>query len=60
MPAKMGGMDKFEARTGIRQDSVLAVRVELVDSEPEIWRLFELRRSLTLTQMHQVLQAAFG
>lgn len=29
----MGGMDKFEAGTGVGQDSVLEVRVELVDSE---------------------------
>ncbi|WP_246084661.1 plasmid pRiA4b ORF-3 family protein [Pseudarthrobacter phenanthrenivorans] len=39
-------MDKFEAETGVGQDSVLEVRVELVDSEPEIWRRFELRGSL--------------
>lgn len=56
----MGGMDKFEAGTGIGQDFVLEVRVELVDSEPEIWRRFELRGSLALSQVHQVLQAAFG
>jgi len=34
--------------------------VELVDSEPAIWRLFELPSSLALSQVHQVLQAAFG
>jgi hypothetical protein len=56
----MGGMDKFEAGTGVGQDSVLEVRVELVDSEPQIWRRFELRGSLALSQVHQVLQAAFG
>ncbi|MDQ0675135.1 hypothetical protein QFZ36_002696 [Pseudarthrobacter siccitolerans] len=53
-------MDKFEAGSGVGQDSVLEVRVELVDSEPEIWRRFELRGSLALSQVHQVLQAAFG
>ncbi|WP_240617880.1 plasmid pRiA4b ORF-3 family protein [Pseudarthrobacter sp. AG30] len=53
-------MDKFEAGTGIGQDSVLEVRVALVDSTPEIWRRFELRGSLTLGQIHQVLQAAYG
>jgi hypothetical protein len=46
--------------TGAGQDSVLEVRVELVDSEPEIWRRFELRGSLALSQVHQVLKAAFG
>jgi hypothetical protein len=56
----MGGMEKFEAGTGVGQDSLLEVRVELVDSEPQIWRRFELRGSLALSQVHQVLQAAFG
>ncbi|MGX1163699.1 pRiA4b ORF-3-like protein [Arthrobacter sp. SLBN-100] len=56
----MGGMDKLEAVTGVGQDSILEVRVKLVDSEPEIWRRFELRGSLALSQVHQVLQAAFG
>jgi hypothetical protein len=56
----MGGMDNFETGAGLGQDSVLEVRVELVDSEPEIWRRFELRGSLALSQVHQVLQAAFG
>jgi hypothetical protein len=56
----MDAMDKIEAGTGVGPDSVLEIRVVLVDSEPEIWRLFELRGSLTLSQMHQVLQAAFG
>ncbi|MDE8670514.1 hypothetical protein PY310_18195 [Pseudarthrobacter sp. H3Y2-7] len=32
----------------------------LVDSEPEIWRSLEIRSSMTLDQVHQVLQAAFG
>lgn len=53
-------MDKFEAGTGVGQDSVLEVRVTLVDSEPEIWRLVEIRDSLALSQVHQVLQAALG
>lgn len=59
-PAKMGAMDSYEAGTNVGQDSVLEVRVVLVDSEPEIWRLLELRGSLTLSQVHQVLQAAYG
>jgi hypothetical protein len=57
----MSGMDKFEAGTGLGQDAVLLVHVELVDSEqPEIWRRMELRGSLALSQVHKVLQAAFG
>jgi hypothetical protein len=42
-PVKLGAMDKYEAGTGAGQDSVLEVRVELVDSVPGIWRRFELR-----------------
>jgi hypothetical protein len=53
-------MDKLEAGTGVRQDSVFEVRVELVDSEPAIWRRFELASTLALSRVHQVLQTAFG
>lgn len=45
----MGGMDKSEAAPGAGQES-----------EPKIWRQLELRGSLALYQVHQVLQAAFG
>lgn len=34
--------------------------MELVDSEPSIWRQLEMPGSLALPQVHQVLQAAFG
>jgi hypothetical protein len=53
-------MDKFEAGAGVGQDSILQVRVELVDSVPNIWRLFELRSSMDLNHVHHVLQVAFG
>lgn len=54
-------MDKrVEAGIDGRPESVLAVRVALVDSEPEIWRQLEVRSFLTLNQVHQVLQTAFG
>jgi hypothetical protein len=53
-------MDKCEAGTVVGPDAFLEVRVELVDSEPDIWRLFEIRGSMVLNQVHQVLQAAFG
>lgn len=56
----MGGVDKFEAAPSAGQDTILEVRVELIDSEPKIWRQLELRGSLALDQVHQVLQAAFG
>lgn len=56
----MDFMDIFNARAGADQDTILELRVELVDSEPAIWRLFQLRSSLALNQVHQVLQAACG
>lgn len=39
---------------------VLDVRVGLVGSVPEIWRRLELQASLTLAEVHRVLQVAFG
>jgi hypothetical protein len=53
-------MGKAAAGTRAGQDALLEVRVDLVDSEPDIWRLFELRGSMALNQVHQVLQAAFS
>lgn len=58
-PVRMGHMGKSEAGIGSGQDSFLKVRVELVDSDPEIWRQLEIRSTLTLDQVHRVLQAAF-
>jgi hypothetical protein len=45
-------MDKFEAVIGVGQDSVLEVRVALVDSDPEIWRQLEIRSTMTLDRVH--------
>ena len=42
------------------QESVLELRVLLVDSHPEIWRQLEVRASTCLGQVHGVLQVAFG
>jgi hypothetical protein len=55
----MGCREKFAIRDADEAIDTL-VRVELVDSEPAIWRQFELRDSTALSQVHQVLQAAFG
>jgi hypothetical protein len=41
-------------------DSILEVRVRLEGCDPEIWRLLELAGSLSLGQVHEVLQTAFG
>jgi hypothetical protein len=55
----MGSMDKPEAGTTVRPESILEVRVEMVHTEPSIWRQLEIRGSLALHQVHQVLRAAF-
>ncbi|MFY9635862.1 MAG: plasmid pRiA4b ORF-3 family protein [Cellulosimicrobium cellulans] len=52
-------MNKPEAHNLVRRESILEVRVELVHSEPSIWRRLEMRGSLDLGQVHRVLQAAF-
>jgi hypothetical protein len=53
-------MDKLAAGIRVGQESFLEVRVALVDSEPAIWRQLEIRSTITLNQVHQVLQAVFG
>lgn len=55
----MACMENASAATGAKPESMLEIRVELVDSEPNIWRQLEVRGSLTLDQIHQVLQTAF-
>ncbi|MFF2317935.1 plasmid pRiA4b ORF-3 family protein [Arthrobacter sp. NPDC058097] len=39
---------------------LLRVRVSIVGSEPEIWRVLEVDSSLTLDRIHDVLQTALG
>lgn len=56
----MGRMEKFAVRNATLTGSILVVRVDLVHSEPAIWRQLEIRGSLALSQVHQVLQAAYG
>ncbi|WP_307027900.1 plasmid pRiA4b ORF-3 family protein [Arthrobacter globiformis] len=53
-------MDKLAAGIRVGRESFLEVRVALVDSEPAIWRQLEIRSTITLNQVHQVLQALFG
>lgn len=59
-PERMGCMDKLRVEDLVHRESILEVRVELVDSEPSIWRQLEIHGSLALSQVHRVLQAAFG
>ncbi|WP_226758682.1 plasmid pRiA4b ORF-3 family protein [Arthrobacter sp. SO3] len=53
-------MDKLGAGMSGESEPMLEVRVGLVDSEPEIWRRFEIPGSLALNQVHLVVQEAFG
>ncbi|MEY2847785.1 MAG: hypothetical protein RI885_450 [Actinomycetota bacterium] len=39
---------------------ILRLRVSIVDIEPEIWRTIDVDDSLSLAQLHVVLQAAFN
>src|SRR5699024_8728478 len=39
---------------------VLTVRVDLREAKPPIWRRLELRSDLSLENVHDVLQTAFG
>ncbi|MEO8907954.1 MAG: plasmid pRiA4b ORF-3 family protein, partial [Microbacteriaceae bacterium] len=39
---------------------LLRTRVSILGSDPEIWRLLEVDAALTLAEMHDVLQIAFG
>ena len=40
--------------------SISRTRISIVGSEPEIWRLLEIDSSLTLAEVHDVIQIAFG
>ncbi|MEI2776340.1 MAG: plasmid pRiA4b ORF-3 family protein [Tetrasphaera sp.] len=40
--------------------AVLRLRVDLVDAEPPIWRSLDVRGDLTLEEVHNIVQAAFG
>lgn len=57
---RMACMENASTATGGQPGSPLGVRVELADIEPKIWRQLEVSGSLTLGQVHRVLQTAFG
>ncbi|WP_285244171.1 plasmid pRiA4b ORF-3 family protein [Pseudarthrobacter sp. fls2-241-R2A-127] len=52
-------MGESQAGIGLGRDAFLEIRVELVDSDPAIWRQLEIRSTMTLDQVHRVLQTAF-
>ena len=41
-------------------EEIAAIRIELVDTDPPIWREVEVPTSLSLETLHAVIQAAFG
>ena len=41
-------------------DLVVTVRIDLLDTDPPIWREVEVPVSMTLKQLHAVIQAAMG
>jgi pRiA4b ORF-3-like protein len=45
-------------RTG--STAISRIRISIVGSEPEIWRLLEVDSSLSLAEVHEVIQIAFG
>ena len=50
-----------ELRHPPRPDTVcFRVRADLVGAKPPVWRRLDLRSSMTLDVLHEVLQAAFG
>ena len=43
-----------------RSNSIARIRISIVGSEPEIWRLLEVSSGLSLAELHEVIQVAFG
>ncbi|MBV8402281.1 MAG: plasmid pRiA4b ORF-3 family protein [Acetobacteraceae bacterium] len=51
-PAKPNGADSF--------NEICTLTIELLDSDPLIWRELEVPTSITLKTLHDVVQAAMG
>ncbi len=41
-------------------DTIATLRIDLLDSDPPIWREIEVPTAMTLKQLHTVIQAAMG
>jgi len=50
----------MSARDTPAADTIVTLRIDLVDSDPPIWREVEVPVSMTLKQIHAVVQAAMG
>jgi hypothetical protein len=42
------------------EDEIATLRIDLLDTEPPIWRTLEVPTSMTLAALHQTVQAAMG
>ena len=63
LPITSGPLERADGQNGSappHSDSTLLLVVELDDSDPRIWRKIEARGGLTLGQVHELIQAAFG
>jgi hypothetical protein len=50
----------MSADDSLPADTIATLRIDLLDSEPPIWREIEVPVAMTLKQLHAVVQAAMG
>jgi hypothetical protein len=50
----------MSAADSVPADTIATLRIDLLDSEPPIWREIEIPVAMTLKQLHAVVQAAMG
>ena len=50
----------MSADNSIPSDIIATLRIDLLGSDPPIWREIEVPTSMTLKQLHAVVQAAMG
>ena len=50
----------MSADDNVPADTIATLRIDLLDSDPPIWREIEVPVAMTLRQLHTVVQAAMG
>lgn len=50
----------MSAEDNVPPDTIATLRIDLLDSDPPIWREVEVPVAMTLKQLHAVVQAAMG
>jgi hypothetical protein len=50
----------MSAADSVPADTIATLRIDLLDSDPPIWREIEVPVAMTLKQLHAVVQAAMG